>query len=294
MFNIIYKTTNLINGKIYVGKHCQEICPVAFDGYLGSGLLISRAIKKYGKEKFERITLESFSTEKEAIQREDFWIDKFKSYDKNIGYNISKGGFGVSSEFMIEKWKEPGYRDRLLEIFNGEKYKNDISIRQTKKWENKDYRDFHSEINREIANRTEVKEKNSETMYSFWEDSVYREKQTKSIQIGALDPEYREYRRKIKTEHWKNPEYREKTSQAIKTSHNTPEFIKRQSENHLFYDYVFRDPEWKLWETNNVMEFSKIHNLGSDTMYKIIAGTRKQYKGWYFVSKTLKDLKIIK
>lgn len=47
---IIYKTTNLVNGKFYVGQHYQKSSE--FDGYLGSGIKILNAIKKYGKENF--------------------------------------------------------------------------------------------------------------------------------------------------------------------------------------------------------------------------------------------------
>ncbi len=51
---IIYKTTNLINGKIYVGYHNTDIN----DGYLGSGTIFSKALKKYGKKNFVREVLE--------------------------------------------------------------------------------------------------------------------------------------------------------------------------------------------------------------------------------------------
>jgi len=50
----IYKTTNLINNKIYVGKHKTS----ANDGYLGSGLILGYAVDKYGKENFKREILE--------------------------------------------------------------------------------------------------------------------------------------------------------------------------------------------------------------------------------------------
>ena len=48
MYGYVYKTTNLINGRIYIGKHHGGILP----GYLGSGLLLKRAIRKYGRENF--------------------------------------------------------------------------------------------------------------------------------------------------------------------------------------------------------------------------------------------------
>ena len=45
----IYKITNLINGKIYIGQDSNDRLD-----YFGSGLLIKRAIKKYGKENFNK------------------------------------------------------------------------------------------------------------------------------------------------------------------------------------------------------------------------------------------------
>lgn len=46
--SIIYKTTNLINGKIYIGQHYTS----ADDGYLGSGKILNLAIDKYGIESY--------------------------------------------------------------------------------------------------------------------------------------------------------------------------------------------------------------------------------------------------
>jgi group I intron endonuclease len=86
---IIYKTTNLITGKIYVGQHYTS----ADDGYLGSGLLIKKAIKKYGKEIFIRETLE-YCDSKDIDNREIYWISLLESDNEYVGYNISKGGIG--------------------------------------------------------------------------------------------------------------------------------------------------------------------------------------------------------
>jgi hypothetical protein len=52
--NFVYLTTNLLNGKQYVGSHEGY----ENDSYLGSGTYISRAVKKYGKENFKREILE--------------------------------------------------------------------------------------------------------------------------------------------------------------------------------------------------------------------------------------------
>jgi group I intron endonuclease len=86
---IIYKTTNLINGKIYVGqdKNCNP-------NYKGSGILLHRAISKYGWDNFVKEILEVCHSKEELNDREKFWIKELDARDKTVGYNISAGGSG--------------------------------------------------------------------------------------------------------------------------------------------------------------------------------------------------------
>jgi hypothetical protein len=86
---IIYKTTNLINGKYYVGKD-QKNNPE----YLGSGMLLTKAIKKYGKENFKKEILEECFNKEELATRERYWIEKLDARNKKIAYNIGEGGDG--------------------------------------------------------------------------------------------------------------------------------------------------------------------------------------------------------
>lgn len=81
---IIYKTTNLINGKFYIGQDSNNN-----PDYYGSGLILNRAIDKYGKDKFKKETLEVCTSKKELNLREIFWINKL-----NCEYNIAVGGSG--------------------------------------------------------------------------------------------------------------------------------------------------------------------------------------------------------
>jgi group I intron endonuclease len=85
---IIYKTINLINNKIYVGKLVSNN-----EHYYGSGKLIQNAIKKYGIENFKKEILEECETKEQLSEREKFWIKKLNSIRPN-GYNISAGGDG--------------------------------------------------------------------------------------------------------------------------------------------------------------------------------------------------------
>lgn len=88
MYYTIYRTTNQINGKCYIGKHQTKDLN---DGYMGSGKLIKRAIAKYGIENFSKEILHVFNTEKEMNAKEAEIVTE--DFCKN-SYNLCKGGQG--------------------------------------------------------------------------------------------------------------------------------------------------------------------------------------------------------
>ena len=93
----IYKITNKINNKIYIGKvynrsaierfkrHCNDAKPDARSS-------VDRAIYKYGKENFIVEVIDKANSLDELDNKEKFWISKYNSIDKNIGYNLTLGG----------------------------------------------------------------------------------------------------------------------------------------------------------------------------------------------------------
>lgn len=85
----IYKITNLVNNKIYIGKDTTSD-----PNYFGSGLLISRSLKKYGVENFIKEVIDETDDYNELSKKEIYWISYYKSTDRKIGYNISPGGDG--------------------------------------------------------------------------------------------------------------------------------------------------------------------------------------------------------
>ena len=89
MYGYIYRTTNLINGKIYIGqKRSLEFNP----NYKGSGKILREAINKYGWDNFRvELLIPCFSRE-ELNAEEEFLIEWFGSRDRLVGYNICKGG----------------------------------------------------------------------------------------------------------------------------------------------------------------------------------------------------------
>ncbi len=94
----IYKITNKINGKIYIGLTSKSL--EKSKHYYGSGVHITRAIKKYGKKNFTKDILEhDIQTDDDLYLAEIKWIKLYNANDPTIGYNISKGGESGSNGY---------------------------------------------------------------------------------------------------------------------------------------------------------------------------------------------------
>lgn len=89
MYGYIYKTTNLINGKIYVG---QKKSTIFLQDYKGSGKKLRLALQKYSIDNFIVELLEVCNSIDELNQQEAFWIDKLDCRNPKVGYNIALGG----------------------------------------------------------------------------------------------------------------------------------------------------------------------------------------------------------
>lgn len=84
---VIYMTTNLINGKKYIGQTKRND-----DSYLGSGKKMLAAIKKYGKENFKRETLCICNSHEELNEKERYFISVYDATNSKNFYNIRPGG----------------------------------------------------------------------------------------------------------------------------------------------------------------------------------------------------------
>lgn len=108
----IYKLTNILNNKIYIGLTTETISErcrkrIAEAKYKESrNSYILNAIRKHGSEVFKVEQLDTANTLEELQQKEIFYIQQYNSTDRNIGYNLTKGGEGNLGLKMSDETKE--------------------------------------------------------------------------------------------------------------------------------------------------------------------------------------------
>ena len=90
MKGYIYKITNKVNGKSYIGQTRNSV-EFRWRQHKNNknGYALHAAIRKYGAENFEVETLEKCDISR-LDEREIYYIDKYDTF--NNGYNLSKGG----------------------------------------------------------------------------------------------------------------------------------------------------------------------------------------------------------
>lgn len=90
MYYIIYKITNVVNNKIYIGKHKTLDLN---DNYMGSGKYLKRAIKKYGIENFKKEVLHYCNSDEDMIAKEREIVNE-EFLSRTDIYNLKIGGEG--------------------------------------------------------------------------------------------------------------------------------------------------------------------------------------------------------
>lgn len=149
MRGFIYKITNTINSKSYIGQtiqnvkerfyqHCATKCSKAV-----SNMAIHRAIKKYGKSNFTVEVIEEIDSAN-LNDRERYWIRYYDSY--NNGYNSTEGGQdgiklfkNLDTESIVREYKSGKSLREIGRLFNVDKQtikdllvRNNINLRTTR------------------------------------------------------------------------------------------------------------------------------------------------------------------
>ena len=102
---VIYKITNLLNGKCYIGQTIQDLNKRLRRHRNDKRPGISQAIKKYGWKNFSVEVLEKCENREQLNEREIFWIAKLNTKAPN-GYNLTIGGKGGGEHIVTEETRK--------------------------------------------------------------------------------------------------------------------------------------------------------------------------------------------
>jgi group I intron endonuclease len=125
---IIYKATNLINGKVYIGQTINTL-RYRSEQHRREAKIDDRkhtyfhnAIRKYGFENFEFECIDEAESIDELNEKEAKWIELYHSTDENVGYNLDSGGRNSTKsdrtkrligDTTLEKWNNEELRTRM-------------------------------------------------------------------------------------------------------------------------------------------------------------------------------------
>lgn len=136
-YGFIYEWTNMINGKKYIGSHAGT----ADDGYVGSGKVFIRAIKKHGIENFTRTIIEyvEINDRQYLLEREQFYLDKVNAYYSDDYYNVAKDVIGGDTKAGWSDERRREFSEQIKQVWANrtEEEKQDILGRthsKTKEW----------------------------------------------------------------------------------------------------------------------------------------------------------------
>jgi hypothetical protein len=112
-FHFIYKTTNILSGRYYIGMHSTDDLE---DDYLGSGNRLRLAVRKHGKENFVREILE-FLPDRQSLKKRESEIVNLDEVAKEDCMNLTVGG---------DEWAVKANKIHLEKLKNDEGYKSNF------------------------------------------------------------------------------------------------------------------------------------------------------------------------
>ena len=156
MINKVYKITNKINNKIYIGLTIQgsrtRYLHHLYEARSGSSFPIHRAIRKYGEDNFEIEVIQVLDSPEELKELEKYYIKEYKTNNRKFGYNMTEGGDGTFGRLYSEETKEK-IRQKALGRKMSEGTKERMSLSHSK---NKN-EEWYKEIKRNAVKQSNLK-----------------------------------------------------------------------------------------------------------------------------------------
>ena len=253
MKGVIYKVTNKINGKIYIGQTInfkkRQQSHILHALRYNSETLFHRAIRKYGIDNFEWKIV--YTCELDKINNEESILDKMEKqlilennsyFENGLGYNMDYGGNNHIGRKVSESARKKMRKPKSLEA------RRNISISK-------------------IGNKNSVGNKNNLGKKLSEETKEKIRQSAIGKNVGKKrTPEQIENHRKSVLGQKRDTEFCEKMTNIIK-----------DKTLYHFYHEEFGDYVGMKYD------FYTKYNLRKNSVYRIIKGERKSHRGWIFI-----------
>lgn len=217
IFYFVYITTNLKNGRQYVGDHSTNNLD---DGYLGSGTNLFKAIAKYGRHNFNKQILEFCSSKEEAFNLQEKYINQYNTLSPN-GYNISpKGGHNVKGCISEETKQKIGKANKGKQPWLGRNHSEESKEKISK---NGKGRIPWNKGKRGVSEETRQKMSDAHSNQIPWNKGLTMKEETRKKLQKPKSETAKQNMRKPKSE---------KGKQNIKAAHNTASYFEKMSKIH--------------------------------------------------------------
>lgn len=268
-YGIVYRAVNSVNGKVYIGLTTQSL-----KRRINSHLVLSKAkknfyfqkaIQKYGIDSFLFEIIAECLTKEELGLQEAFYISKYCSTSREVGYNLTYGGEGLSrptpetkkrmSEAAKRKKLSPETKDKLRKYHTGRKRTEDTKEKMC--------------IAQKKRPRSEEDRQRMRTLGLANKGKKHSDKTRKNMSESAK-------KRKA------SPETRRKLSLVTKWHSLSKESIAKRAKK-------FEKPVQKLDDLGNVLEsFSSVHEavekckIGQSSISLVCLGRQKTAGGFFW------------
>lgn len=158
-YGFIYITTNLINGRKYLGQH-KIINHKTLDSYyLGSGSILKQAIKKYGKINFKREIVGFYLSSNGLNEVEIFLINQYNCVESNEWYNLCDGGLSGAGYRHTEETKA-----KISEASKGRKHTDEAKRKNSEVNKGRKHTDEHRKNRSESMKGKKLSEEHKKKM----------------------------------------------------------------------------------------------------------------------------------
>ena len=179
MYYTIYKITNQLDGKFYIGSHKTKNLN---DNYLGSGKYLKRAIEKYGVDNFTKEVLFVFDNAKDMYNKEAEIVNEDFLATENT-YNLKVGGFGgwdylndKSNFYNQTHTKEHG---KMMSVVRVELLKSNTEFRKTT------LNNMSTGMKRKYKSDVHFYKKQSEMLKKIWPGRKHKDETKQKMSLSA-------------------------------------------------------------------------------------------------------------